>query len=119
LTSLSDVRTSISSVGRALGYGTIRLISSSGAAGEGRFTTVHNVEAFKIHILEQKAGLAARPTEPPADDSALGPPQPVASAVTALDTVEVLERLVKLKDAGAITPEEYDGKKAHFLNRLA
>jgi hypothetical protein len=119
LTSLSDVRTSMSSVGRALGYGTIRLISSSGVAGEDRFTTVRNVEAFKIQILEQKARSGPVHAETSARDSVGRPPQPVGSTVTALDTIEVLERLVKLKDAGAITPEEYDAKKAQFLNRLS
>src|SRR5262252_3284098 len=34
LTSLSDVRTSTSAIGRALGYGSITLMSSSGSAGE-------------------------------------------------------------------------------------
>jgi uncharacterized membrane protein YdbT with pleckstrin-like domain len=93
LTSLSDVRTSTSVVGRALGYGKITLISASGAAGKDTFTTVRDVDAFKHHILVQKTAPAAAPTE-------------------------TLERLAKLRDAGAITPEEYNAKKTDLLSRL-
>jgi hypothetical protein len=118
LTSLSDVRTSMSSLGRALGYGSIRLISSSGVAGEDTFTTVRSVEAFKIQILEQKALSAPLPAGNPTTNDTETPPQHAASAATALDITEVLERLLRLRDAGGITPEEFASKKTDLLSRL-
>jgi hypothetical protein len=116
LTSLSDVRTSTSALGRALGYGNIRLISSSGVAGEDTFTTVRNVDVFKRQILEQKAGALPMP----AANGATGtiPTQHAISQASAVEITELLDRLAKLRDSGAITPEEYSAKKADLLARL-
>jgi uncharacterized membrane protein YdbT with pleckstrin-like domain len=44
LTSISDVRVTISIVGRALGYGNIRIISTAGEAGEDTFRSMYQVE---------------------------------------------------------------------------
>lgn len=43
-------------------------------------------------------------------------PGPLAAAVD--DPVQLLERLGKLRDAGVLTPEEFDAKKADILSRL-
>jgi uncharacterized membrane protein YdbT with pleckstrin-like domain len=105
LTSLSDVRTSTSAVGRALGYGSITLMSASGGAGEDAFTTVRDVDGFKRHILVQK-------TAPSGTAGANG------EVPNAVDITDTLERLAKLRDMGAITPEEFNLKKADLLSRL-
>ena len=118
LTSLSDVRTSSSIVGRALGYGSIRLISASGVAGEDMFTTVRDVQTLKQEIMEQKAGSASLAVADPGTVNTANLSDKAAPAATALEITEVLERLVRLRDAGAITPDEYSVKKADLLSRL-
>jgi uncharacterized membrane protein YdbT with pleckstrin-like domain len=120
LSSLSDVRTSISAVGRALGYGSITLITASGAAGEDAFTSVRDVTEFKRNILLQKSA----PTAPsPANLSATAngatpAPVPTPPLTTPAEITDTLERLAKLRDTGALTTEEYDAKKVELLSRL-
>jgi hypothetical protein len=128
LTSLSDVRTVIPAVGKALGYGTIRIFSASGEAGEDHFTMVCQVEAFKKAILEQKTGSTSTPLQDspaPASASVPAAAPPVAAAAGPAsqssanqEVFQTLGELAKLRDAGAITPEEYDGKKAELLARI-
>jgi hypothetical protein len=113
LSSVADVRTRSSFLGRALGYGNVRLMSSSGAAGEEVFTSVRGADQFRQHIVEQMAGRS----EPRADASPLSaitmvPPSSV------LDYTEVIGQLARLRDAGALTQDEYDAKKAELLARL-
>jgi Bacterial PH domain/Short C-terminal domain len=113
LNSVADVRTRSSFLGRALGYGTVRLTSSSGAAGEDVFTSVRGADQFRQRIIEQMAG----PTQQRADTSPLSaitmvPPSSV------LDYTEVIGQLARLRDAGALTQDEYDAKKAELLARL-
>jgi len=114
LASITDVRTTTSVVGRGLDYGTVRIASSSGAAGEDVFTTVQHPDALKQAILEQK-------TSAPAD----APPNPWAvyadassSGPTPLELAEVLGELAKLRDAGALTQSEYEAKKVDLLARI-
>jgi hypothetical protein len=118
LSSLSDVRTARSALGRALGYGSITLISSSGVAGEDAFTAVRDVDGFKNHILVQKTAPAIAPTATSGTDGAAPPPGQTAPVTNSVDVTDTLERLAKLRDGGAITPEEYESKKAELLSRL-
>jgi hypothetical protein len=118
LTSLSDVRTSTSALGRALGYGSIKIISASGVAGEDAFTVVRDVDGFKNHILVQKT----TPPAVPGVNSGMNGATRVAGQTpvvpNGIDVTETLERLAKLRDAGAITTEEYNAKKTDLLSRL-
>ena len=121
LTSISDVRSTISALGRGLGYGNVQIMSASGEAGADSFTTVREVDAFKKQILEQKSGSAAmaesRSVEPAAAlPSATTPTAPAPP--TASDITTTLADLAKLRDAGAITAAEYDAKKADLLARI-
>ena len=118
LTSLSDVRTSTSAIGRALGYGSITLMSSSGQAGEDAFTTVRDVDSFKNQILIQKTAPVSAPSVASGPDGATRTPVQPPQGANALEVTDTLERLAKLRDAGAITPEEYNSKKAELLSRL-
>ena len=52
LASINDVRLETSVLGRCLGYGDIKIISSSGRVGADAFTSVEHVEAFKQHVME-------------------------------------------------------------------
>lgn len=118
LTSLSDVRTSTSAIGRALGYGSITLMSSSGSAGEDAFTAVRDVDAFKNQILVQKTTPASVPNVTSATNGAARAPAQPPQIPNSMDVTDTLERLAKLRDAGAITPEEYNSKKTELLSRL-
>lgn len=46
------------------------------------------------------------------------PPAPAASPHPAADPIEQLKRLGELRDAGVLTPEEFDAKKADLLGRM-
>jgi uncharacterized membrane protein YdbT with pleckstrin-like domain len=118
LTSIADLRTNVSAIGRMLGFGTIRIMSASGEAGSDEFTSVQDVEAFKRQILEQKTdpSVVGEASSTPASATSSAPsPAPAASAA---DMTATLGELAKLRDAGAITPEEYEAKKAELLSRI-
>jgi len=110
LTSISDVKTAIPALGRMLGYGNIRILTSSGDAGADNLTSVRDVQAFQREILEQKTGASS---VAPAVAVAAAPPAPSSGEITA-----TLGELAKLRDAGAITVEEFEAKKAELLSRI-
>ena len=121
LTSIADVKTTIPWLGRMLGFGHIRIVSASGEAGSDSFTNVRDIEPFKREILEQKAGVGASSerasdgppaSAPPPSTDSPPPPQP------AIDITATLGELARLRDAGAITAEEYETKKVELLARL-
>ena len=117
LTSVSDVRVNVPFLGRTLGYGNIKILSSSGNAGGDMFTSMRSVNDFKKNLMEQKAGSGAlaeaRSTTPAAAVAPAAAPAP-----TSADITKTLGDLAKLRDAGAITAEEYEGKKADLLSRI-
>jgi hypothetical protein len=101
-----------------LGYGNIRIVSSSGAAGEDTFKMMHKVEAFKTEVLEQKAGTAPMAVADSTGAAGAAPAEPPPSTRSALEVTQVLGELAKLRDAGALTTEEYDAKKVELLHRI-
>jgi hypothetical protein len=115
LSSISDVKTIVPAIGRMLGYGNIRIMTSSGEAGVDDLTAVKDVQAFQREILEQKTAASA-PTPSPAV-----PPPATAGAVPASSSCDVtatLGELAKLRDAGAITAEEFEANKVELLARI-
>jgi uncharacterized membrane protein YdbT with pleckstrin-like domain len=128
LSSISDVGTKSSLVGRIFGYGSIKILSASGETGSDTFTTVRKVDDFKKRILEQKVAAAA-PTLP-----ALSPELARLAEMQSLPTnghgadqtqvpngAEVLTTLAvlaSLRDAQTITTEEYEAKKTEMLARI-
>ena len=113
LTSLADVRVKIPAVGKMLGFGDMTITSSSGEAGQDTFTTVRKVEEFKKTIFQQKTAQGDKQIDRMAG-AAKRVPRPAAATATA----GALADLAKLRDAGAITPAEYDAKKAELLARI-
>ena len=112
LSSVSDIRTVSPALGRVLGYGHVRIISAAGEAGKDTFTAVRAAEVFKHAVLEQKAGSAASRVSP-------STPAGTAPAVTsASEVLRLLGELAQLRDAGAITTEDYEAKKAEWLRRI-
>jgi hypothetical protein len=57
----------------------------------------------------------AAPVEPAAPAE---PAEPVERAMTSDEITKALGDLADLRDRGAITPEEYEAKKADLLERL-
>lgn len=115
LASINDVRSETSALGRALGYGDVKIMSSSGKVGADAFTSLQGVDEFKQHVMEAKDRLEA----PPAPVAAVAPAAAsVASPPPAADVTATLESLAKLRDSGAITAEEYEAKKTELLNRI-
>jgi hypothetical protein len=83
---------------------------------------------FKKEMLNQKNNLEMdmrhMPSPPlraapPAEPAPATAPAPAAAPVMSADQVTAtLDRLADLRDRGAITPEEYEAKKAELLGRL-
>jgi len=116
LTSISDVRSKSSAVGRALGYGDVQILSASGDAGADKFTAVVKADDLKKRIVEQKiaSGDSARAAAVVAPAQ-----QPTAAPASShADTVATLTGLAGLRDAGAISADEYEAKKAELLARI-
>ncbi len=124
LTSIADVRSTVPAVGRALGYGNLRIISASGDAGAYTLTAIRGVDAFKKSIVEQKTGSAVAAVQAVAQASAASiaaapaPAPPAPAPSTSADAMATLENLAKLRDAGAITPEEFEAKKTELMARI-
>ncbi|MBV9356250.1 MAG: PH domain-containing protein [Chloroflexi bacterium] len=121
LSSLSDIRTSTPALGSVLGFGNVRIVSAGGEAGRDNFTAVRDAEGFKRQVLEQKAGSAAtgrrrQPSAPVAPGAVAS--QPGASADVVLEVTQLLHHMTNLRDAGAITPQEYETRKAEWLRLI-
>ena len=115
LSSISDVRMRQSTLGRMLGYGDIQVMSSSGEAGSDTFTTVVSADKLKKNILEEKVKATdVRPQAPAAAPAAAAPGPASAQA----DAMAAINSLAALRDSGAITPEEFETKKAELLSRI-
>ena len=72
-------------------------------------------DAFKKAVIEQKSGAMTKPAAQPqpAAPAAFAPHPPGSK-----DAMSTLTELAKLRDAGAITPAEYEAKKTELLARI-
>lgn len=117
LSSIADVRTVVPGIGRMLGYGHIRIISAAGEAGGNTIKALREPETFKREILERKTGAAAL-AEQTGRAVAGAAADMIPTRWTAADAVETLAQLAKLRDTGAIRPEEFEAKKKDLLDRI-
>lgn len=122
LTSVTDVRLNVGVLGKALGYGDLKIFTASGAAGEDDFKTITQATEFRNAMMTQKLhdrqqGGAAAAT-PPAPAGAATPPLAPAPAPAAASASDALQQLAELRDKGLITPQEYEAKKAEILQRM-
>ena len=124
---LTDVRLDEPALGRMLGFGNLKILTASGAAGEDRFMTVAKAKELRTAIQEQKA--ASMTGGSAAAAVAIGTaPQPVAAtpaasaapaaAPAASETAAALAALESLKTQGLITDEEYQAKRSEILGRI-
>ncbi len=86
LSMLTDVRLDEPAIGRMLGYGNLRILTSSGAAGEDQFMTVKDAAKLRTAINEQKAAMLrgehlAASSAPAAAPAAVAPAAVAPAAV--------------------------------------
>jgi hypothetical protein len=120
--------------GRMFGYGDLDILTAADTAID-RYRMLSGAPSFKKAMLDEKHSLeldlgrsmapamrAAGPSTAPAMPAApLAPVAPAAPAPRTMSAAEVttaLGNLADLRDRGAISPEEYEAKKADLLSRI-
>jgi hypothetical protein len=134
LPSVTDVQSRVPFIGSQLGFGDLVIFTQSGEAGADRFRTITDPKTFRDRMMAAKldagrpASAAPASVAPAAADvpGALAaasvpalqaaPAAPIAPAAD--DHLATLARLAELRDAGAITPEEFEAKKVEILARI-
>lgn len=130
LTAISDVQSRVGFLGRSLHYGDLLIFTQSGAAGADRFRSITEPDKFRNAIMTRK--LAETPQAKAAAQAAAGAAAAGAAAATpgaaptvaaptgpsGVDQAAVLASLADLRDRGAISPEEFEAKKAEILARI-
>jgi hypothetical protein len=91
-------------MGRLLGYGDIEILTASDI-GVNKLLKIANPIRFKTTMLNQKHGLS--------DDGAEQNNNSQTHTVT-----DMIEDLVRLRDAGVLSEEEFQAKKAQLMARL-
>ena len=144
LEKINDARLSQSVFGRIFGFGDLEILTAADT-GVDRFRMIRNPVGFKKAMLDAKheyerdvAGTRYAPspplrTEPSAQRpiaapaaarvgdetvSAGTPGRPPATALSSDELTRTLSSLADLRDRGAISPEEFERKKADLLSRL-
>ena len=133
LEKVNDVVLTQSVFGRVFGFGDLEVLTAS-ESGISKFRMLVQPVKFKRAMLDAKheyeqdiagSGIADSPplrTEPPCDETVtttLPPPPPAPAAqLTQDDVTRTLNSLADLRDRGAISPEEFERKKADLLGRL-
>jgi membrane protein YdbS with pleckstrin-like domain len=123
LTSVTDVNSDVGMIGRALGYGDLRIYTQSGEAGMDVFNTIVAPLEFRNQIMERKIEAMSGGRPSPAAAPAPATPTPAAATPTlaapsAVESADALSRLADLHERGAITDEEFEAKKAEILDRI-
>jgi hypothetical protein len=144
LEKINDAVLTQSMFGRIFGFGDLDVLTAS-EAGISRLRMLRDADDFKRAMLDAKHELelelsgarpmpgpalrAATPSIPipppgpsaapaPAPTAAPSPAQAGPASMSADDVTRTLASLADLRDRGAISPEEYEAKKADLLRRL-
>lgn len=130
LEKINDAVLEQSVFGRILGYGDLDILTANEQSVD-RYRMLSAAQVFKKTILDQKHKLdseafriPAPPLRAPGTMPEMVPVQPApagAPAVREMSPEEIttaLGDLADLRDRGAISPEEYEAKKADLLERL-
>jgi hypothetical protein len=120
LEKINDAILSESIFGRIFGFGDLEILTAS-ESGISLLRMLPHPDQFKRAMLDAKHELemelsGARPLPSPAIRAAATTPP--GSAMSADDVTRTLASLADLRDRGAISPEEYEAKKAELLGRL-
>jgi Bacterial PH domain/Short C-terminal domain len=132
LEKINDAILTESIFGRMFGFGDLEILTAS-ESGISRLRMLRDADGFKRAMLDAKHELelelsGARPMPGPAirtgPPAAPAPSAPAAAAVPATpvmsadDVTRTLASLADLRDRGAISPEDYEAKKADLLHRI-
>ena len=123
-------------IDRLIGAGDLD-IESAGRDGQSHFDFVRHPDMVQQEVyrqmevsakrqaswsgqaMAQAAAPGANPAVPPAAPPSVIPPAPTPAApAPAPDVTEQISKLAALRDQGAITPEEFEAKKAELLDRI-
>jgi hypothetical protein len=114
-------------LGRVLNYGDLDILTAADVAVD-RYRMLNRAPEFKRQMLNQKHDLEgefSRPLpSPPLRAAPVAPPPPAAPAapprreMSADEVTRALAGLADLRDRGAISPQEFEAKKADLLARL-
>jgi hypothetical protein len=114
-------------LGRMLNYGDLDILTAADVAVD-RYRMLNRAPEFKRQMLNQKHDLEgefSRPLpSPPLRAAPATPPPPAAPAapprreMSADEVTRALAGLADLRDRGAISPQEFEAKKADLLARL-
>ena len=103
---------------RLIGAGDLN-IESAGKDGQSHFENVRHPDMVQQEIHRQVEANSHRQAGWHAEAIATANPGlGVAPAPAAPDVTEQIAKLARLRDQGAITPEEYEAKKAELLDRM-
>jgi Bacterial PH domain/Short C-terminal domain len=136
LEKINDAILSESIVGRMFGFGDLEILTAS-ESGISLLRMLPHPDAFKRAMMDAKHDLemelsGARPLPSPAMRAAgptmnpmpapsatppASPPSP-PNAMSSDDVTRTLASLADLRDRGAISPDEFEAKKAELLRRL-
>ena len=143
LEKINDAVLTQSLFGRIFGFGDLDILTAA-ETGISRLRMLKDADDFKRAMLESKHELELElsgakplpspplrvPSEAPAPAAAAGvpaaaavapapsPEAPSRSGMTPDELTRTLANLADLRDRGAISPEEYEAKKAELLGRL-
>ncbi|MFL5643072.1 MAG: SHOCT domain-containing protein [Chloroflexota bacterium] len=112
LSGLSDVKSNVGLLGGKLDYGDVVLLTQSGGAGQDTFLCITKPIDFRNAVMNQKVAEQGASPAGAAVTPSGRPPMTSAEAATAISS------LADLRDRGAITPDEFDAKKAELLARM-
>jgi hypothetical protein len=139
LEKINDAVLEQSVIGRMLGYGDLDILTANEQSVD-RYRMLSEAQTFKKTMLDEKHKLEQEsfqipapplrapgpapemvPATPMPAPMPAAPPTPAAPTVREMSTDEIttaLGSLADLRERGAITPEEYEAKKADLLGRL-
>jgi membrane protein YdbS with pleckstrin-like domain len=119
LEKINDLTIQQTLLGRWLGFGTVTVLTASDQSNL-RYTAMRAPMEFRRAVLDEKQQFEQQDARVIAEAvraaSAAVPAAP--EAPDAADITATIERLAALRDAGAITPEEFEAKKTELLDRL-
>ena len=128
LEKINDAVLQQSVLGRMLGYGDLDIMTAAEESVD-RYRMLSQAQTFKRTMLDEKHKLEQEAFQIPAPPLRAAPPPPepapaqppAAPAPRQMGSEEItsaLGDLADLRDRGAISPEEYEVKKADLLGRL-
>jgi hypothetical protein len=109
--------------GRMFGFGDLDILTANEESVD-RYKWLNKAASFKKEMLNQKVALESGysqgrgPGTAASTGAAVAPAAPANVVGDADEVTDTLSRLADLRDRGAISPAEYEAKKAELLGRL-